>query len=429
MPLELLFAPIVLFIMAQLATGHPTEFILILMASYCGFFGIVNPVYLGLFTPENMVVLMSMATVPALYHAYRRELPEFAEGEYFPLLMLALFAWGTILPILRGHSSLIPAIIEGKYLTLYLFVLYCIRFRTFMRMPVIKQALLISAAILALEVIVFQLSGVCPPGFAPVNPEDPAMTAESIHIMYPHVISLGIFILMSEATMWNSRTIKLLFLTLFFSGILLQGHFSILFITLVTVCFIIFKFDLDTTLRQISFVVISFLVAFSFISIVFVWPDFFGQYETNLSGAIISRTAINSQRITYFLDNILFGYGFIHESSSLGTEFGLRSLGLHDLRLATVDSGYLDLLVKFGVIGCTAALWGFGYFCKCLAMNASRKMQPVVIFVTLFFLVMLTWSLLTYVHGIIFLGLAIVFTGNKASSSDIHCRSADSCIK
>lgn len=71
------------------------------------------------------------------------------------------------------------------------------------------------------------------------------------------------------------------------------------------------------------------------------------EFLSQEGGSLEGRYAVNKFRWDYFYLNPFLGYGFIDKYSKLGTEIYIK----HKAELSFIDTGYLDALNKFGLIG------------------------------------------------------------------------------
>lgn len=408
--MELISLGALLLIAAAIAMLLPTATVLAVIFIYCGYFGLIERDAFGVYTPENLLSLISFALIPSLIQQKLILRQALTDVEKLPILMILLFAWGVFWPTIRGYSSFFLSVTEGKQLLTYLFVLYCIAARKRVNHSTIKLAIILSGAILACEQIVYSLSGIHPPGFSLIDPNNNLINEGNIHIMYPHMMSAALLLIIGETLYARTFSLAFILAPILVFGIALQAHLSISLSTLTAVLMStlwphvihrrFFALIISTLLLSISLFII---VNFETESIQALWSI---QFESIQS--LVSRGLISAQRISYFFDSPLMGYGFVHQDSAMGIVFGSSALGLHDLRLASVDNGYLDLLLKFGLVGSIIVLSSYLKFLICLSSTASTSMQPLLILCALFLGVMLTWSMLTYVHGIIFLGIIVL---------------------
>jgi hypothetical protein len=323
--------------------------------------------------------------------------------------MLLLSTVAIVMPVLRGHSTVFLAFTEGKQAIVYLLVIYCLVAQKSVHLLLLKQLLVVIGIILSLQVIAFVMFGSHPPGFLPIDPNFPG-ESRSIHIMYPLIISVALFLALFDKRLFP-RPFSAVFITPVLAvGVLLQEHLSVTLATALALCISALRIDIKSPKSVLLLGAVIVSATLATIATVFSFADWIQSYDTRFVQALMSRAFIGELRIGYLIDHMLLGYGFVHEESLLGLEVSKETRGIHDLRLATVDAGYLDMLIKFGFIGTMIALWLFARFCRAMANSVGTECRALTVFIMLFFAIMLTWSVLTYIHGIVFIGLAVLIS-------------------
>ena len=119
--------------------------------------------------------------------------------------------------------------------------------------------------------------------------------------------------------------------------------------------------------------------------------------------ALSTRDLYNEFRWDAINDQKTFGYGFIHQSSSLMNQFKLSGTSAFMERFTVIDSGYVDLLIKFGYLGTAVMLvtlniyYLFGFFKK----YKNQITLAMSLYLIQYAPVNYTWSVYTFSHGII----------------------------
>jgi hypothetical protein len=404
-----------------LALFSPTAFYAVVLTVFTGVLGLIDRASMGLFTPENVLVLLSAAAVPAIFLRWHRLKVLDAPLRQFPLLMLGAYVVGIAISTGPGYSNVILAAVEGKQLLCYLLVLYFLTVHDRINVAISRTMVLSAGLVLAVQVVAYEAIGVYPPGYLPVDPDFPGEST-SIHIMYPHLISAALFFAVTTGVVG-----VIAFAPILAVGLSLQGHLSVIVATFIAVL-AQFRGIQVTSVKKVNVLAISLcLLTATLVALPFARPEVLEDLDNRAVAALIARVAISELRAEYLLQRPLLGYGFVHEESLLGADIAQVSRGLHDVRLATVDGGYLDLALKFGLAGTAVILWAFGRFCRGLIRSASADAHPLAILILLFFAMMLTWSMLSYVHGIVFMALLstyIVRTSAFARTNAINDESS-----
>jgi O-antigen ligase len=328
----------------------------------------------------------------------------------FLSVVVALIAFGITYPYYLGHSSLSAAVIDGKEMFSYAVLAYLavnkkhFDYRYFVRLFSIVSAILVTVLILS------YLTGYCPPGYTQVD------DSNVIRVNYSTYISIAAFMLAAKVMSNRIETSDLIFMGYLFTGLFIQGHRSI---ALTTTLAIILMWCLWTkrTVKIFAALGITMLVLSSMI----VTPGFIKTIIAptselyDVAGSIESRKNINYVRFLYIAERPLLGYGFIHKSSPLGEEVGVYSTSRFNESLGVVDSGYIDMMVRFGIVGTLMLCGAFGMLIvnrlRRLNMLRNEQIAMVLFLVTLYF-VNYTWSVFTYGFGIICSSIAIYIAFN-----------------
>lgn len=127
----------------------------------------------------------------------------------------------------------------------------------------------------------------------------------------------------------------------------------------------------------------------------------------NLSGSISSRLNIQQFRIDLIKEKLFFGWGFIGKSSELGNQIFVSANSIHKELISTVDGGFIDLLIKFGIIG--MFLYAIILFKISIFLNEDSKIYYRS-FLYSYFCMSITLSPLTYHFGLIPLIIIFIFS-------------------
>ncbi len=109
--------------------------------------------------------------------------------------------------------------------------------------------------------------------------------------------------------------------------------------------------------------------------------------------------------IPMFLENPLFGWGFIYSDSNYGKKIGLDEGERYDYSpyvLYSVDSGYLTMLNYFGIIGfCLFFFFFIKYLVSIVKNKQFHESIPIVGFATIITLTLLTHGGLYSIFGLL----------------------------
>ncbi|KEI70754.1 O-antigen ligase family protein [Endozoicomonas elysicola] len=353
---------------------------------------IIGGLDIGYFT-LHMILMVSII----LTGAYRR-LPSKLTGLY--LVAILLLFYGLIYPVALGYQSFTYSIIGSKdYLSIILLFYMAANVDTIDRDLVFK--FLCGVAIyFSFVYVVFALFTIAPTKYLVIY-ESGTIAARTY---FPTYISLAIFYLLSKGNLKQTK-ITIAF-TIMIIGLIFSNYTSI---TLTTLAFAYFSLLFKSgKYSKGAHLFITLLLLITLICLVeLLHPNFSSQLWTKISEVLRqedlsqrTRTIYNEFRWEAINKNPLWGYGFLHPSSYVMDSFVGRVQGSYLMNsLAVIDSGYVDLLTKFGFFGTGIYLICIVYYVGLLVKQKDTRVMGF--FLVQFFLVNYTWSVLSYRHGII----------------------------
>lgn len=340
----------------------------------------------------------------------------------FLTCVFSLIAFGVLYPYFLGFSSISSAIVDGKDMFGYAALAYlAIHSRRF-DFDYFLRLFCFVGVVFTVVIIVGHITGYCPPSYYHV------WETHIVKVHHNTYISLAVCLVASR--MLKPRiNFPCTFLFLFLlAGLLLQGHRSIVLATLLAV-------SLLWLVRAHS--------AIKFVSVLAILPFLFGiffldngryfeayvlepisEVKNKETGAIVARSRVNAFRFGYMEQRPLLGYGFIDETSSLGRTIAEQSDNRFKQTMGIVDSGYVDMRIRFGIVGMLAFCFVLGFLLLERFVHARHlgdEQVAMALFLSTFFLVNYTWSVFTYGFGIMCVCVAIYLmyrdypTGNAAS--------------
>lgn len=156
--------------------------------------------------------------------------------------------------------------------------------------------------------------------------------------------------------------------------------------------------------------------AFRYI-LIFILPYLVFEFWNIGRGAIESRFIVYARKFQLISDSPFFGLGFVPKDSLLATEYAHTAITRYDLTINTIDSGYLDLLLRFGVIG------GLMYLLLVTQIIRKRLTGPPLVLAVILLYSQLTWTISTSYLGLAFLFLLSqmpFINGNLHSTQNQH---------
>lgn len=320
----------------------------------------------------------------------------------FLAAVFSLIAFGILYPYFMGFSNIRCAIVDGKEMFAYAALAYlAIHYKHF-DFDYFLKIFCFAGVVLTIILIVGHVTGYCPPGY------NRLWGTRIIKVHHNIYLSLAACLVASRILKPRVNLPYAFLLMFLLAGLFLQGHRSIVLTTLLAI-------SLLWLVRAHS--------AIKFVSVLAVLPVLVGlcfldngrYYETHLlepiselksgeGAAISSRSILNAVRYEYIRERPLLGYGFIHRTSSLGIPVAERKLNRFSLSLSVVDSGYVDMCVRFGIVGTVFFCFVLGFLLLERFANVRRLddgQLAAALFLSTYFLINYTWSVFTFGFGII----------------------------
>lgn len=390
-----------------LAANRPSSFVIFYVLASTKFLGFVDPaqfivggIELGYFV-LNIIAIFSI-----FFKKNWVEMPKNSFG--IILLIIAMIAYGILRPILNEFSSAKQAFIASKDVWNYAIFIYLIVYYDNIDLRVLIKVIKWLGIYLAANYFVYLLvPNIIPPFY---------YNATHVRTFFPTYISLSIFLFLIEVKMFKLKDLKIYSLILFqFLGIVLAGHSSLTVMT--GGCVILYLFVFDENLELKSDVIIKFF-GFSLFGISLALIFINGLYDSIVNDvnaliysedlALKTRDLYNKFRWDAINKQKIFGHGYIHQSSKFMNQFKLSGTSAYMERFTVIDSGYVDLLIKYGYLGASLVVivlnkyFFLGFYPKyknhiTLAMSS---------FLLQYILISYTWSVYTFIHGIVPAGLA-----------------------
>lgn len=385
-----------------LAANRPMQFVLFYILASTKFLGYLDP---ATFIVGGIEVGYFGLNVVALFGVFFKknwvEIPK--NSIAILILIVCLLLYGILRPIINDFSSIKQAIIASKDTWFYMFFVYLIVYYENIDLKLlIKFIKGISIYFTINYCLLFVVPAIIPPYY---------FEGTHVRTFFPTYISLAIFFYLIDGKMEGGISYKNYGLATFlFLGLILATHSALTVMTLFCAVLYLFAFDKNLRLKRekimklFGFTVFGVSMALIFIN--GLYESLVNEFRAVLYSedlALQTRDLYNKFRWDAINKQKTFGYGFIHQSSSLMNQFKLSGTSAFMERFTVIDSGYVDLLIKFGYLG-TAIMLGtlsrffmFGFF---------RKYRNHITLAMSFYLLQYafinyTWSVYTFSHGII----------------------------
>ncbi len=385
----------------MLSIKYPSYFILYYILASTKFLGFIDPSSFIVSGIEIGYFGLNLLTIVSLFFKRRwYVIPK--EMQWFVYFIIAMLLYGIVKPFLDNNSSIYLAFMASKETWFYFLFVYMVVYRD----RIDNTRLLSFIKFLGIYLSSIYLMGLFIPQFAP-----PLYYNESfVRTFFPTYISLALFIYVIRIKFSDIRNLKdRLIIIYLFLGLFLAAHLSLTIMTLSG--FILYKYIYDNKLTLKKLIITRFsLIAFLGLSTALLFIK--GLYEklvNNIEGIITgennslnAREIYNEFRWEAINRQKELGYGFIHQSSDFMKEFKTFGSNRFMERFTVIDSGYVDMLIKFGYVGTTIILivliryYALGFF-KAYKNPLSLAMS---IYLMQYLFVNYTWSVFTFAHGI-----------------------------
>lgn len=384
------------------AVNNPNHFLL--------FYVLASTKFLGFLDPSSFIIggieigyfgLNIIAVFSVFFKKQWYIIP--SKIKWFLYFIALMLIYGIVKPFMDDNSSILFAFIASKETWFYFLFLYFVVYRHEIDNKKLLNTIKFIGVYLSCMYILGKVSlQLVPPVYSNVS---------FVRVFFPTYISLAIFIYAIRVKFDNVRSLRdRIIVLILFLGLVLAEHSSL---TIMTVAgFILYKYMYNRELELNKYNVSSFVfIAFFGVSIISIFVS--GLFEeivytvesivTGEDNSLSSRDVYNEFRWEAINKQKELGYGFIHQSSSFMK--GIKALGANRFmeRFTVIDSGYVDLLIKFGYIGTTIIIitffiyYGQG-FLKAYKNPLSLAMS---IYLMQYMFINYTWSVFTFAHGII----------------------------
>ena len=408
----------ILAITLYLALKKPTYtviFYIVASTKFLGFFDmglfVIGGVDLGFFS-INIIILLSAFFSKQWYKIDKFILP-------MVLTIVVLILYGVVNPYIKGYESFQQALIASKSFLYFSIFFYMFGRRKEIDIYIIIKYLKLLGIYLAIILIISLFVYFAPPFYL----ESYIGYKDYVRIYFPTYISLALFLFYVkwQKKMISSKKMIFIFLILF-SGLIIAGHFSLTVSTLFSLGFIYFIWHKKVSINWYLFIKKT-IYLFILIGIILSSSQKLRIFtvdsiELIVSGADValsSRDRYNKFRWDTIEKNPYLGYGFIHKNAQIMKNFETLDTNKFMEKLGVIDSGYVDLLIRFGYIGMFFYLVVFGSYITTVLTQKKPLVYSLSMAAFLFqyYFMNYTWSVFSFTHGIIPMSLAFFILFNS----------------
>ncbi|OEK07760.1 hypothetical protein A8C32_14810 [Flavivirga aquatica] len=399
----MIFVLILFFSLALiLALGYPSYFLVFYILATTKFLGFIDPASFIIGSIEiGYFGLNTIAIISVFFQKKWFLIPK--KTQWFIYLILLMLAYGIIKPFLDNNSSIFHAFVASKETWFYFLFLYLVVYRYSINNKLLLNTLKLIGIYLSLVYIIGKISLQLVP---------PVYNNETfVRTFFPTYISLAVFIYAIRIKYSIIKNIKdRILILILFLGLFLAAHLSLTIMTLAG--FLLYKYIYDKKLRLNIFFISRFIfitffgVSLTLLAITDLYEKVTHDVNAIISGednALNSRDIYNEFRWKAIEKQKESGYGFIHQSSNFMKNIKISGNNRFMERFTVIDSGYVDLLIKFGTIGTTIIIiilvlyYSQGFF------NTYKNPLSLAmsIYLMQYLFINYTWSVFTFAHGII----------------------------
>ena len=385
-----------------MAANKPNYFLMFYLLASTKFLGFLDP---ATFIVGGIEVGYFGLNLVALFGVFFKknwvELPK--NSIVIILLILGMLAYGIMRPILNDYSSAKQALIASKDAWFYVIFIYIIVYYDNINVAsLIKWVKGVSIYFTICYCLFFVLPAIIPPVY---------YKGTHIRTFFPTYISLAIFLYLIELKMSKEKSLKIYGIIAFlFLGLIFATHSALTVMTLFFAVLYLFVFDENLQFkREMVFKLMG--VATFAISMALIFINGLFDAIVNEVNAVVysedlalqTRDLYNKFRWDAINKEKYFGYGYIHQSAKLMAQYKLGASNAFMERFTVIDSGYVDLLLKYGYLGTGIMLFTL---CRYFMFGFFKKYKNHITLAMSFYLVQYlfinyTWSVYTFSHGII----------------------------
>lgn len=396
--MNIAFNIIALIVLACWAIKKPTYYVIgyfIYLSSFLGFIPneiMISGIELSAFT-SNIIPLSV-----ALTHWKKIE-DKLSKRIIITLLLFCLY--GILKPLIDGNQGFVQSIISSKTYTFYFFGIYLITYKKIINFQKIFNVLLYISIWFSLLHIINNIGiRIIPPAY---------IKGDWFQCRFESFVPFALLYLHSPIC--NIKRYKLLLTIILLIGIYFGDFFSLLItiLVLLPLQYLIIKY----WKKKAALLIFIFIGLFSAILLYEYAKEttLYKERYTMQEDALSSRSRYNEFRWELIDKKYNLGYGFLHHTSHF-LSFYINEEHSYMSTFTYIDSGYIDLMGKFGLYGTILFL----AVPLLLIIKGIRKIDCInsVLFILQMLFVNITWSVFTYQMGIPLLAIAYSYILNNS---------------
>ena len=317
-----------------LAFLKPKYFIFTYLLFYTSFLG---------FLPKNIIIggyeigfFYQSVLMLGNYFFYFKRTKEYPTHIKILLISIVIFFfYGVFYPALNGLSPIVQSLISAKEFSCLFLINYLFVNRKKISYDYLIKILSFFGYYFLVVLFLFVVFHYIPPQYIK------GLDLGRIQYYSPVLLSLFLFIKMTQANNMSKKLFALILLAVWTISMYIEGHSAITITTSLGCLIVLYRLPIIIFFKNYKRILLV-LSAIGLLLILLPTKKYITEF--NQIPAIKSRLSVNKGRNTYIASRPFFGYGFLYKG-----DFKLAKNKQHTL--SEIDSGYIDLLGKFGFIG------------------------------------------------------------------------------
>lgn len=384
------------------ALFRPNLYLALYLVSFTHFFGLVNFNSIEVEGLININLFFNLITIIAVISSFFLHSSVRRRGWGMLLIISLFFIFGLLFPVINEHSALKHAFIDGKDFLFYGLLAYLLAYTDHIDRDQLNDTILYICVGLAAALLMAVAFGIQVPGYSLAKAH--IGVGSGVRIISPVILLLGLFICSYRIKTQQNTGTSIAIGGIILAAAAIQEHRSIFLVSITAVpAYMLYTARFRSIIKVLTVICLSIVLLFLTLGENKLYTMTIKPIYELLSseGAMEGRDTANRIRWDMIDEHPMLGHGFIDEKSTLGRELYSVSKNRFDQSLGTVDSGYVDILVRFGAIGMSlfALMWLMVVIPSLLKREQSLALAGSF-FLTACFAVNITLSVFTYATGI-----------------------------
>ena len=392
--MELVVNILILIVSIHYSFRNPTIFVCFHILYHTQFLGFIpTELLIGGVDYGSFTITMSMLLPLCIKGKWEREVDKITLCSICFITFFILY--GFLKPVGDGTQPLLMGIKAGKSFLSYIFFFYLLLFRKHIDFRRVFDCILAISILFSILYVINFIGLRLVPTYYVKN--------DFIQCKYDSFLVFSIVILIYRGI----NNIKVIYflptIILLFLGICIGGYFSLMVTTALILLFTpLYKKAFST--KEILFFGCVFCFYLLVCYIIIEQTDWYNHLQQSQSNSLLSRERYNQFRWNLIKQHLYWGWGFLYKATSIMKS--LSSIQYMET-FSFIDSGYVDLFGRFGIMGTVLFLLYPAYLI--IKSLPYRSLFPFTFFIFQLLCVNYTWAVFSFPMGIIVLALAYTY--------------------